>query len=426
MKVLLSLALLLSTSLYAKEKDFIIVEGDIAVRKSTDKSAPNRGKNKWKSGVIPYEISSYDKSNTRLKNAVKRGIELLSKQTNLVFKRRTSSDRDYISFTSRHKGCFSYVGRQGGKQEINLAVPGCLGKITVAHEIFHASGIEHEQSREDRDKYININLNNVGSSHRHNFNKVRGARHGSYNFDSIMHYGSYAFSSNNRPTMTTKSGKTFRQNREYLTNGDINGINSVYPTKYTSFKLNEVGLKVKKLAGGKISIYLNTAPGNLKRVKAVQYFLQNKNSDSPKLKNWDRNFSYTFRPNKGENLILAEFTLQNNERLDKEFSYFYLNKNISTSCTLKVKNKTKKFTVPLSFKGKNKKYGNADLKKHNAKVFSVYDFKKEGVRLGLVLKRKAGLLRKQGKSEKEFYFPDSRSARVSLKKASLSCKLKIN
>jgi|GEM_PF-4079976 len=425
MKVFLSLALLLSTSLYAREKDFVIVEGDIAIKKLSDKSAPNRGKRKWKNGIIPWEISSSDKSYNNLRNAVKRGIALLSKKTNLVFKKRTSKDKSYITFTSRHKGCFSYVGKQGGRQEINLA-RGCWGKITVAHEIFHASGIEHEQSREDRDQYININLKNVASSHRHNFNKVRGSRHGTYNFDSIMHYSSFAFSSNNRPTMTRKNGATFRQNREYLTQGDINGINSVYPTKYTRFKLNDVGLWVNKLSGGKVSISLKTTAGNLKQLKSVQFFFKNNNLDSSKLKNWDNNFSYTFRPEKGKNWILVEFNLRDNERLDKEFSYFYLDKDISTSCTMRVKNKTKTFTVPLSFKGQSKKYGEMAFKKHNASVFAIYDFKREEVRLGLSLKKKKGPFRKQAKSEKEFHYSSTRSAKIRLKKASLYCNLKIN
>ena len=55
------------------------------------------------------------------------------------------------------------IGQQGGRQQVSLASPGCLQKGVAVHEIMHALGFFHEQSRLDRDTYIRINWANINS-----------------------------------------------------------------------------------------------------------------------------------------------------------------------------------------------------------------------------------------------------------------------
>ena len=60
----------------------------------------------------------------------------------------------------------------------------------VTHEIGHALGFWHEQSRPDRNDYITIDFSNVASSHQHNFqlqpNTVYFGQ--KYEYGSVMHY----------------------------------------------------------------------------------------------------------------------------------------------------------------------------------------------------------------------------------------------
>ena len=55
--------------------------------------------------------------------------------------------------TSEDQGCWSYVGVLSSydTQGFNLQSPGCDSTGTAMHEIAHALGMSHEQSRTDRE-----------------------------------------------------------------------------------------------------------------------------------------------------------------------------------------------------------------------------------------------------------------------------------
>lgn len=130
-------------------------------------------------------------------------------------------------------GCSSWVGRQGGRQDINLPV-GC-GTGAVVHEILHALGFHHEHVRHDRDHHVQILWDNIQNSKRHNFRKDDLACDiGTYDYPSIMHYHGYAFCKRDAsnacvgPTiLTTPAGTPIGSS--VLSPLDIRAINLLYP-----------------------------------------------------------------------------------------------------------------------------------------------------------------------------------------------------
>ncbi|XP_057296178.1 blastula protease 10-like [Hydractinia symbiolongicarpus] len=117
---------------------------------------------RWKL-PIPYQIEPSLTSSAR--SAVKQAIAEYATKTCIRFRHRKTGDRSYMSFY-KGSGCWSYVGRSGGGQRISLG-DGCQYKKTAIHEIMHALGFYHEQSRPDRDRYVTINLHNIQNKDRY-------------------------------------------------------------------------------------------------------------------------------------------------------------------------------------------------------------------------------------------------------------------
>jgi len=170
---------------------------------------------RWLNCTVPYTIDPALPNQARVTDAIAHWKD----KTNYNFVVRTT-ETDYVTFRP-WSGCSSYVGRRGGQQFVNLA-SGCTKGNTI-HEIGHAIGFWHEQSREDRDAYVTINWAKIQSGYEHNFNQhiTDGDDVGPYDYGSIMHYPRNAFSTDGSDTITPVDPAATIGQRTALSAGDI-------------------------------------------------------------------------------------------------------------------------------------------------------------------------------------------------------------
>lgn len=157
----------------------------------------------WPDKKVPYVISGL---NTAGRRALTLAIAEYTAKTCVRFIPRTNQ-RDYVQFFPGG-GCYSNVGRAGGMQRISLG-RGCEYKSTAVHEMMHALGFWHEQSRQDRDNFIRIIKANINPRMFYNFNKHVSTTYGEpYDYVSVMHYSNRAFTSNGRQTIQALNDPT--------------------------------------------------------------------------------------------------------------------------------------------------------------------------------------------------------------------------
>ncbi|CAG7785757.1 unnamed protein product [Allacma fusca] len=130
---------------------------------------------RWPNREVVYEIDG--RFNNDERNVILQGMNEISSRTCIRFRQR-NGDGNFV-FLERGgpgSGCWSYVGQQGGRQVLNLQAPEpgqghCVWSGTVAHELIHAIGYYHEQSRPDRDDFVAINWSNIPGDVAYNFDK---------------------------------------------------------------------------------------------------------------------------------------------------------------------------------------------------------------------------------------------------------------
>ncbi|ODM90219.1 Meprin A subunit beta [Orchesella cincta] len=189
---------------------------------------------RWPENTVPYTIAAAFTEDER--NIILGALEEISNKTCIHFVPH-SNQRDYVAIVRGlpDSGCWSFVGRVYGAQILNLQPgpgPHCIFHGIAAHEMIHALGFYHEQSRTDRDDYVTIMWDNVTPGKEGNFIKYSSAQVDpegvAYDYGSIMHYGAYSFSQDaSKPTIVPKTDVEIGQ-RNGLSESDVQKLRNMY------------------------------------------------------------------------------------------------------------------------------------------------------------------------------------------------------
>jgi hypothetical protein len=153
----------------------------------------------WPAGEIPYCYGSSFTSSEQY--IIEYAMESWEKSTDIKFI-KTECNVNVVIIQRSNENCSTV-----GFMEYPYIKLSNIILYIVQHELGHTIGLPHEHQRPDRDNYITIHYENIKSSWKDQFD-IFPKEYWSYDYtkypydyNSIMHYGSFAASKNGEETI---------------------------------------------------------------------------------------------------------------------------------------------------------------------------------------------------------------------------------
>lgn len=207
-------------------------EGDFAVFVGSATSRENR---LWKDDFVDgtYRVMYSMDANVEdeQRDIINKAIARYHKQTCIRFEEvPLGYEKIHVLFLQSHH-CTSPIGRRPYDENTPVTThPRCTIPM-MEHELLHVLGFSHEQSRPDRDAYVQIVEENIKRVAKWNFRKQKRSEvidlNSEYDLTSILHYGQYAFTKNRKATIISRSGARLGRGPG-LTKKDLYELNALY------------------------------------------------------------------------------------------------------------------------------------------------------------------------------------------------------
>ncbi|NWY04807.1 MEP1A protein, partial [Nothoprocta ornata] len=226
-----------------------LFQGDILLP-DKQRNALRNDTYRWKF-PIPYILG--DNLDLNAKGVILEAFEMFRLKSCIDFK-PYEGEPNYIFFR-KESGCWSMVGDQQTGQNLSIG-SGCDYKAIVEHEILHALGFYHEQSRMDRDDYVTIWWDEILAGWEHNFLKYDDSYisdlNTPYDYESVMHYAPFSFNKNESiPTITAKipAFDNIIGQRLDFSAIDLERLNRMYNCTSTHTLLDQCAFEYENICG---------------------------------------------------------------------------------------------------------------------------------------------------------------------------------
>lgn len=217
---------------FEMKEGYAVGFGDVLLGKPIEPTktgyAPvNDAPNAWPSNIIAY----YFREELPNRQAVIQAITYFNQNTPVEFVENSQAE-DALVFERAREHCYSYLGRIGGHQPIRLS-PKC-GLNEILHELMHALGFIHEQSRTDRDDFIAINWSNILPEFHNQFFLAPDALMQplvgtEFDYRSIMLYRPDAFAIDaKRGTMQSRTRELINPSQSGLSTRDLARVRALF------------------------------------------------------------------------------------------------------------------------------------------------------------------------------------------------------